>query len=77
MTVGVVIVVATPSLRGADRGAAGERSVSEPGEGAGAGASGHDDSGEPVAAGETITTEVPALMAGLRVDRRVAMLAND
>jgi 23S rRNA pseudouridine1911/1915/1917 synthase len=29
-----------------------------------------------VSAGEKITTEVPALMAGLRVDRGVAMMAN-
>lgn len=32
--------------------------------------------GEGLAAGETITTEVPALMAGVRVDRGVAMVAG-
>ena len=30
----------------------------------------------PSGVAETITTEVPALMAGLRVDRAVAMVAN-
>ncbi len=42
------------------------------------GDSGGRDSGSPppLVVGETITTEVPALMAGLRVDRGVAMVAN-
>ena len=51
--------------------------MSDRSEGGGAGPGRRDGGpGEPVEAGETITTEVPALMGGLRVDRGVAMLAN-
>ena len=47
-------------------------------EGGGGGASDGRDPGPPSprAVEETITTEVPALMAGLRVDRGVSMVAN-
>ncbi len=47
-------------------------------EGGGSGASGGRDSEppSPLVVEETIRTEVPALMAGLRVDRGVAMVAN-
>ncbi len=32
--------------------------------------------GDPAGAGETISTEIPALLAGVRVDRGVAMVAD-
>ena len=44
--------------------------------GAGGASDGRDPSRLLPVVEETITTEVPALMAGLRVDRGVAMVAN-